>query len=105
MLKVDPKANQWFKEEMAPENGMGIQIFAKGYGSTNVHEGVSVGVALAEPHDVWVMNDEYDFPYFVIEHDAWLLGDGWLEIKYDEENNEPLYYFHETKENLSESRN
>lgn len=102
MLKVDPKAHQWFEEELEIKDGEGVHIFGKGYGNTNLHEGVSVGIAVDTPHDVLVQNNDYRFPYFITEHDDWLIGDGWLEIKYDDENNEPVYYFHETKESLNE---
>lgn len=93
MLKVDEQSHQWFKDEMTVPDGWGIRFFGKGYGQTNKHEGISIGIEMAEMVHPIAIDDRYDYPYFVEDHDAWLFDHDSLYVSFDPENNEPIYYF------------
>ena len=45
-VTVTPKELEWFKKEIVLEPGQGIRFFGKVYGSTQVHEGFSVGMSV-----------------------------------------------------------
>ena len=48
-ITVTPEVLGWFKQEIALEGKQGIRFFGKVYGSTQVHDGFSVGMSVDVP--------------------------------------------------------
>ncbi|KFN90603.1 hypothetical protein TMU3MR103_1421 [Tetragenococcus muriaticus 3MR10-3] len=56
-LTIKPEALDWFKREITLEPGMGIRFFGKAYGSTQVHDGFSIGMSVDSPEKPMVEKD------------------------------------------------
>lgn len=92
-IEISKQALNWFKNEMVVPEGMGIQFYGKVYGNTNVHEGFSVGIAVAKPEAPLFQETVADILFFVEKNDAWFFGDYDFIVDYDEELDEPKYTF------------
>lgn len=92
-IEATPEVLKWFHNELSISSGMGIRFFGKVYGSTNVHDGFSVGMSVDQPENpvYKVVLDELLF--FIEDSDAWFFQNYKLLIDYDEKLDEPKYVF------------
>ncbi len=92
-ITVTPKALKWFKEEVLVEPGMAVGFFGKVYGSTQVHEGFSIGMTVSEPEDPLVEEKIDDITFFVEKNDEWFFNGYDLKVDYNEEKDDLDYEF------------
>lgn len=94
-ITVTPEALDWFKREIALEPGMGVRFFGKVYGSTQVHDGFSIGMSADRPEDPMVEKEVDGILFFTEEADDWFFKGYNLTVDYDEKLDEPKYIFSE----------
>ncbi|MHC5268044.1 HesB/YadR/YfhF family protein [Enterococcus sp. LJL98] len=94
-VTVTPKVLDWFKKEIVLEEGQGIRFFGKVYGSTQVHEGFSVGMSVDRPERVLFEEEIEGLLFFVDENDDWFFRGYEMTVDLDEKLNEPAYFFTE----------
>lgn len=99
-LVITEKAQQWFKDEINVQSDMGIRFYGKIYGSTPVHEGMSVGMSVEEPGNPLVKEEIEGLVYFIDETDDWFFKGYDLIVDFDEQENEPKYDFTSNQEDL-----
>lgn len=92
-MRISDKAMNFFKNDMDPPTNRGIRLKGKVYGSTNIHEGISIAVSVESPHDPFLSVEEEGVFIFVEKEDQWLFADHDLEIDYDEEFEHPTFFF------------
>lgn len=96
-IEVTDKAISWFEKELLLEKGDAIRFFGKTYGSTEVHDGFSVGMSVDQPDsDVLGLTEINGITYFAGQQDDWFFNRYDLEIDFDENKDEPIYHFHES---------
>lgn len=98
-LKITPRAQEWFKQELQVSPGMGIRFYGKVYGNTNVHEGFSVGMSVDTPEKPLVQTEVDGLNYYVEENDDWFFSEYNLLVDYDEVLDEPTYLFEKNDKN------
>ena len=94
-VTVTPKVLEWFKKEIVLEPGQGIRFFGKVYGSTQVHEGSSVGMTVDRPERVMFQETIDGVLFFIDKNDDWFFRGYNVVVDYDEELHEPTYIFSE----------
>ncbi|GEN51692.1 HesB/YadR/YfhF family protein [Alkalibacterium pelagium] len=95
-ITITDKAVSWFEKELLLEKGDAIRFFGKTYGSTEVHEGFSVGMSVDQPEDDVLGKTEVNgITYFAGTQDDWFFNRYNLEVDYDEQKDEPIYHFNE----------
>ncbi|MGM0239209.1 HesB/YadR/YfhF family protein [Enterococcus sp. AZ103] len=94
-LTITPKALNWFKSEIEVADGQGIRFFGKVYGSTQVHEGFSVGMSVDTSENILAETTEDGLLFFADEADEWFFKGYDLVVDYDEKLDEPKYEFNE----------
>ena len=92
-VTVTPKVLEWFKKEIVLEPGQGIRFFGKVYGSTQVHEGFSVGMSVDRPERVMFQETIDGVLFFIDKNDDWFFRGYNVVVDYDEELHEPTYIF------------
>ncbi|MFV0559136.1 MAG: HesB/YadR/YfhF family protein [Enterococcus sp.] len=93
-LSITPQAQNWFKEEIALSDGFGIRFFGKVYGKTDVHDGFSIGMSVAQPENIFKEVTLNGITFFIEETDDWFFKGYDLVVDYDPELDEPSYHFH-----------
>jgi uncharacterized protein YneR len=94
-LTVTDNAQKWFKEEVAPPENLGIRFFGKVYGSTEVHEGFSIGMTVEKPEHPLIEQKINGIEFFIDEADEWFFKGFHLTVDYDPKLDEPVYHFDE----------
>ncbi|MDN6639856.1 MAG: iron-sulfur cluster biosynthesis protein [Tetragenococcus sp.] len=94
-LTVTPEALDWFKREFDLEPGRGIEFFGKAYGSTQVHDGFSVGMSVDQPENPIAKEEIDGMLFFAEEEDDWFFKGYDLTVDYNKELDEPKYIFTE----------
>lgn len=95
-ITLKPEAIKWFEEKFPLHEGEAIRFFGKTYGSTEVHEGFSVGMQMDTPgnHDeILAVTEENSRQYFTTKKDEWFFEGYDLEIGIDGTYKEPYYHF------------
>lgn len=92
-IYISDEAVKWFEDEMGIRDGLGVRFFGKVYGKTEVHNGFSVGIRVAEPHDPIAKIIVNEIPYFAENEDEWFFSGYHLSVELDPEKNEPIYHF------------
>lgn len=95
-ISLNKEAIEWFENKFPLDEGEAIRFFGKTYGSTEVHDGFSVGMQLDNPesHDeVLAVTEENGRKYFTTKKDEWFFEGYDLEIGIDNKFNEPSYHF------------
>ncbi|AYW50609.1 iron-sulfur cluster biosynthesis protein [Tetragenococcus halophilus] len=94
-ITVTPEALAWFKREIELEPGMGIRFFGKVYGSTQVHDGFSIGMFVDRPENPLVKKEIEGILFFAEKEDDWFFKGYDLTVDYDKKLDEPKYIFTE----------
>ncbi|BBM17522.1 iron-sulfur cluster biosynthesis protein [Enterococcus avium] len=94
-LTITPKAQEWFKRELELGEGQGIKFYGKVYGTTQVHDGFSVGMSVDIPESPLVETILEDQHFFIEEADEWFFKGYDLVVDYDTELDEPKYDFNQ----------
>lgn len=94
-LTITPEALAWFKREIDLEADMGIKFFGKVYGSTQVHDGFSIGMSVDRPENTLSENEIDGILFFTEKADDWFFKGYDLTVGYDEKLDEPKYIFTE----------
>lgn len=94
-ITVTPEALAWFKREIELESGMGIRFFGKVYGSTQVHDGFSIGMSVDRPENPLVKKEIEGILFFAEKEDDWFFKGYDLAVDYSKELDEPKYIFTE----------
>lgn len=92
-IEVTPKALEWFHNELTLAEGMGVRFYGKVYGSTNVHEGFSVGMSVEQPEEPRYTITIDNILFFIEETDSWFFQNYDLLVDYDDQLDEPKYTF------------
>ena len=96
-ITVTPEVLGWFKKEIVLEGTQGIRFFGKVYGSTQVHDGFSVGMSVDVPEYPLYQTTIDGVLFFVEESDEWFFKGYDMEVAYDDKLKEPAYHFSEEK--------
>lgn len=94
-LTISEKAQEWFKKEIQLEEGYGIRFYGKVYGSTEVHEGFSIGMSVEKPVDILIQKEIAGVLYFIEETDEWFFKGYDVTVDFDGKLKEPAYHFTE----------
>jgi len=97
-ITLSDKAIEWFEDKFPLDEGEAVRFFGKTYGSTEVHEGFSIGLETGDPDkhdDLLAITEENGRQYFALKEDDWFFSGYDLEIDLDNEFNEPEYHFNE----------
>lgn len=92
-ISIIESAQDWFENEVGLEKGAGVRFSGKVYGKTEVHEGFSVGMEVAQPDDVLAKTVVNGITYFIDKHDEWFFSGYDLQVSFDKERDEPIYHF------------
>lgn len=93
-LEITDRASEWFQNEMALSNGMGVRFFGKVYGKSPVHDGFSLGMVRDDHPIAPVVNTEKNgVHYFVDGQDEWFFKGYDFLVDYDQENDGPKYEY------------
>ena len=92
-IEITDSAKEWFENEVGLEKGNGVRFLGKVYGSTEVHEGFSVGMEITQPVDVLAETMINGVTYFIDKNDEWFFSGYDLQVNYDKEREEPIYHF------------
>jgi len=94
-ITLTDKAIQWFENEYPLDEGEAIRFFGKAYGSTEVHEGFSVGMKMSNPEDFEVSSkmEVNGRTYFTAQEDDWFFNPYDLNIDFDTDAEVPIYHF------------
>lgn len=92
-VTVKPNVLEWFKQEITLEGNQGIRFFGKVYGSTQVHEGFSVGMSVDTPERTLYQTTIDGVLFFIEESDEWFFKGYDLEVIYNDKLKEPAYNF------------
>ncbi|MDH6363611.1 uncharacterized protein YneR [Enterococcus sp. PF1-24] len=92
-ITVTEKALQWFQNELVIDAGQGVRFFGKVYGSTNVHEGFSVGLMIEMPEAPIYQEVIAGLLFFIEAADEWFFQGYQIAVDYDETLAEPKYTF------------
>lgn len=94
-VTVTPEVLEWFKKEITMDSHQGIRFFGKVYGSTQVHEGFSVGMSVDQPERPLYQTTIDGILFFVEESDDWFFQGYDMKVEYNEQLKEPAYHFSE----------
>lgn len=92
-IVIEPKAAQWFKEEVGIREGYGIQFKSKIYGNSPINEGFGLSVDIDIPNHPATTTEENGILFFIEEEDTWFFGEHDLLVSYDETYQEPKYIY------------
>lgn len=95
-ITLTADAIKWYENKIPLEEGEAIRFFGKTYGSTEVHDGFSIGMQVDNPdhHDnILGLAEENRRKYFTTKQDEWFFEGYDLEVYINEELNEPNYHF------------
>lgn len=95
-ITLSDQAISWFENEFPLHKGEAVRFFGKTYGTTEVHDGFSVGVKLDNPEtteDVMASTELNQRIYFISSEDEWFFHGYDLLIEIDEIFKEPSYHF------------
>lgn len=95
-ITLSDQAVSWFENEFPLHEGEAIRFFGKTYGTTEVHDGFSVGVKLENPkttENILALTELNQRTYFISAEDEWFFHGYDLIIKMDETFKEPSYHF------------
>lgn len=94
-LTLTDKAVKWFEEGFPLAEGEAIRFFGKVYGKTEVHDGFSVGMKMADPDDFEVIakHEENGRTYFASKEDEWFFNGYDFEVDFDLDQEVPIYHF------------
>ena len=86
-------AMTWFKEEMETTSGEFIRFYARYGGSSQLHEGFSLGVTKEEPMEMAVELIEEDIHFYIEERDVWYFDGHDLHVNIDSKLKELSYSY------------
>lgn len=93
-LKITDAADKWFHDEMGLSDGMGVQLYGKVYGFTNVHYGFSPAFAREDtPVDPVLEVKKNGINYHIDEMDEWFFTDLDTVVDYDGKTDGPKFSF------------
>lgn len=92
-LTITPEAQAWFKKELSVSDSLGIRFYGKVYGSTNVHEGFSVGMSVDQPEHPLYQETLDGMMFYIEEADEWFFKGYDLVVDYNAQLDEPKYHF------------
>lgn len=99
-ITLKDEAIEWFENKFPLDKGEAVRFFGKTYGSTEVHDGFSVGMQMdsTDNHDeVLALAEENGRQYFTTKQDEWFFEGYDLEIGIDDTYKEPYYHFIDQK--------
>ncbi|MDR0921374.1 MAG: iron-sulfur cluster biosynthesis protein [Lactobacillales bacterium] len=94
-LQISERAYEWFEKELDLKPGSFVRFYGKVYGSTNVHEGFSVGMTVEVPQNIMASVERHGITYYVDQADDWFMANYDLYVDYDKTLEEPSYTFKE----------
>ena len=92
-LTVTDVAKKWFQSEIDLPENYGIRFFGKVYGSTEVHDGFSIGMSVEQPDRPLKELTVDGLLFFIDEADEWFFKGYDLVVDYDPELDEPTHHF------------
>lgn len=99
-ITLTDEAIHWFENEFPLHEDEAVRFFGKTYGQTEVHDGFSLGLEMANPEnykddDIIALTEKNGRKYFTTKEDDWFFSGYNLEVDLNEELNEPSYHFNE----------
>ncbi|ALV20875.1 MULTISPECIES: HesB/YadR/YfhF family protein [Carnobacterium] len=92
-IELTQNAIDWFEDEVGLMPGGGVRFLGKVYGKTDIHEGFSVGMDIAQPGDVLAQEKINGITYFIDKNDEWFFSGHDLQVDFDKKADEPIYKF------------
>ena len=95
-INLSEQAIKWFENDFPLNEGEAVRFFGKTYGKTEVHDGFSVGIELANPQDtekILTSTQVNNRIYFISAKDNWFFSGYNLSVKIDDTYQEPSYHF------------
>lgn len=92
-IVLSNEAMAWFKEEMETTSGEYIRFYARYGGSSQLHEGFSLGVTKEEPMELAVELIEENIHFYIEERDVWYFDGHDLHVNIDSKLKELSYSY------------
>lgn len=92
-IVLSNEAMVWFKEEMETKAGEYIRFYARYGGSSQLHEGFSLGVTKEEPMELAVELIEENIHFYIEERDVWYFDGHDLHVNIDSKLQELSYSY------------
>jgi len=88
---VQPKALNWYVEELDLREGDFVRFFARYGGCSTVQKGFSLGLAKEPPLNIGAKSEINGVTFFIEENDLWYFDNNNLTVDFDEQLNEPIF--------------
>ena len=92
-IVLSNEAMAWFKEEMETTAGEYIRFYARYGGSSQLHEGFSLGVTKEEPTALSIDLIEENIHFYIEERDVWYFDGHDLHVNIDSKLQELTYSY------------
>lgn len=99
-MTVTHEAANWFQRELGVRIGDSIRLFIKYGGTSTLHPGFSLGLAVESPSEIGLSAKTDGIMVFMREDDIWYLNNQDLTIEWDPTEDEPRYVL-----SLTDARN
>ncbi|MTH51849.1 hypothetical protein GKZ89_00410 [Bacillus mangrovi] len=95
-IKMNDDAAKWYKDELHLDAGDSVRFFVRYGGSSTIQKGFSLGVVQENKEEAGASAEACGIEFFVSEQDLWYFDGNDLLIKFDEDNNEPVFDYEKT---------
>lgn len=93
-IMVNPKAAQWFKEEVGLNEGFGIRFKTRIYGKSPINDGFTIGIEPDQPlNPIASTVTDNGVLFFIEENDQWYFEGYDLIVDFDEKLQEAKYVY------------
>lgn len=92
-IVISSDALEWFDSEMDVTAGDHIRFFPRYGGTSQIHQGFSLGVNREEPVSVGVETTIADVQYYIEERDVWFFNNHDLYVEVNKLNGELMYRY------------
>ena len=92
-IRLSEKALNWFKQEMEVEKGDFIRFYARYGGSSPFHEGFSLGMTRAQPHEIGTETVVGNIHFYIEKTDEWFFNGHHLVVDVADSSDELTYSY------------
>ncbi|MCM3743099.1 HesB/YadR/YfhF family protein [Sporosarcina luteola] len=92
-IVLSDDARRWFEEEMEAQTGDYIKFFARYGGSSQLHEGFSLGVMKEVPDELAVETERDGVHFYIEQRDYWFFDEHDLHVDVDPHLKELVYMY------------
>lgn len=92
-IVISHEAMQWFKEDMEAKAGEYIRFYARYGGSSQLHDGFSLGVTKEQPMELSVELVDEGIHFYIEDRDIWYFDGHDLHVTVDPKQKELTYSY------------